>query len=405
MIGFPSMNLLSKSLLSVAAMALLLLLLSACGGDDPTATPTATSAPAVPDAQAEFNAEWDALITAAKAEGTLAIAAGGQPSRTYRPLLKRFEDKFGISVEMSTGGATDTTNRVLAERDANRFTVDVALISVRIMNSRFIPAGALVPVDPWLIHPDILDKSKWEGGRHWYGDEEQIRSFIYSVSINTEHEYWYNTEKISAEDIAGIKTFDDFFDDKFRGMIAGQGLGDPSGIRGLVNAYWEPSMGPDWVRTYLTTAEVTFVDDRRILETWLTSGRYPLQAISGSARDLRNLRSEGLPIDSATLPLELPGLRAGGSGCCLAIFDQGPHPSATKLFVNWFLSEEGQTALHETIEDSDSSSLLNGLPLGLVTPEGRRDPTITYDFPDADPGFAAKLAEGQAHALEVWETR
>ncbi len=391
----------------------LLFLIAACGSDDPTATPTATQAPTAtqppteeaPDEMSGFEAEWEALIAAAQEEGRLSIAAGGQPSRTYRPLLDRFHDKYGISVEMSTGGATDTVNRVLAERDANAYTVDVALISVRIMNTRFIPAGALVPVDPWLIHPDILDTSKWQGGRHWYGDEQQQRALIYSVSIAEEHEFWYNTDEFTAEEIAEIQDPWDFFDEKHRGKIAGQGLGDPSGIRGVVNAYWEPTMGPEWVRTYLTEAEVTFVDDRRVLETWLTQGRYPLQAIGGGGADLRDLKESGLPIDFSTLPLELPGLRAGGSGCCLAVFDKAPNPNAAKLFANWFLSAEGQTALHETIEQAQSSSLLNGIPLGLVLPEGRRDPNKTYDFPDADPGFAARLEEGQAYAFEVWETR
>jgi len=201
-----------KSLFVVGALMVLTLVLAACGGDDPTATtaPTATT-PAQATAD-PFLAEWDALIAAAKEEGTVSIAAGGQPSRTYRPILDRFTDKYGIDVLVSTGGAGDTTNRVLAERDANKYTVDVALISSRIQNSRFIPAGALVPVEPWLIHPEVLDLASWEGGHYWWADETQDKSFIYSVAIENQHEYWYNTDKISPEDIAGIKTFDDFLD-------------------------------------------------------------------------------------------------------------------------------------------------------------------------------------------------
>jgi len=394
-----------KSLFVVGALMVLTLVLAACGGDDPTATtaPTATT-PAQATAD-PFLAEWDALIAAAKEEGTVSIAAGGQPSRTYRPILDRFTDKYGIDVLVSTGGAGDTTNRVLAERDANKYTVDVALISSRIQNSRFIPAGALVPVEPWLIHPEVLDLASWEGGHYWWADETQDKSFIYSVAIENQHEYWYNTDKISPEDIAGIKTFDDFLDPKFDGMIAGTGLGDPSGILSMARAYLETSQGPEWVTKYIKDSNVSLVDDRRILETWLTSGSKPLQIYSGDAPSHRELRDKGIPIDSAFIELAAPGLRTSGSGCCLAIFDQAPHPNATKLFVNWFLSKEGQTALHETIEESDISSLLNGIPFGLVLPEGRRDPSITYRFDDADPGAGARIAEGQAFALEVWESR
>ena len=50
-----------------------------------------------------FEKEWAQLIAAAKREGTVAIAAGGQPSRMYRPITDVFQKKYGIKVEMSTG--------------------------------------------------------------------------------------------------------------------------------------------------------------------------------------------------------------------------------------------------------------------------------------------------------------
>ena len=67
-------------------------------------------------ATANFEQEWSKLITAAQQEGTLSIASGGAPSRQYRPVVDAFSKKFNIKVEVSTGNATDTVNRVLAER-------------------------------------------------------------------------------------------------------------------------------------------------------------------------------------------------------------------------------------------------------------------------------------------------
>jgi hypothetical protein len=35
------------------------------------------------------------------------------------------------------------------------------------------------------------------------------------------------------------------FDPKWKGKIAGQGMGDPSGIRQIIDSYFEPDRGPN----------------------------------------------------------------------------------------------------------------------------------------------------------------
>src|SRR5262249_15475803 len=97
--------------------------------------PTAYAA----SAPASFEQEWAKLIAAAKQEGTVAVASGGAPSRQYRPVVEVFQKKFGVAVEVSTGNATDTVNRVLAERKAGKYIMDVALISSRENNQRLFP--------------------------------------------------------------------------------------------------------------------------------------------------------------------------------------------------------------------------------------------------------------------------
>src|SRR6185369_14373716 len=79
---------------------------------------------------AGFEEEWAKLIAGAKREGVVSVASGGAPSRQYRPVVDVFSKKFGVNVEVSTGNAIDTVNRVLAERKAGKFTMDVALISI-----------------------------------------------------------------------------------------------------------------------------------------------------------------------------------------------------------------------------------------------------------------------------------
>jgi ABC-type Fe3+ transport system substrate-binding protein len=356
-------------------------------------------------APANFEQEWSKLIEAAKQEGTLSVASGGAPSRQYRPIMAAFTKKFGIKVEVATGNATTTINRVLAERKAGKFTVDVALISSRVNNQRLVPSESLVPFAPLLIHPEVLDKSGWYLGRHWYADKFSKFTFIYHVTKEDQYESWYNTDKITAADMATIKKQTDFFDPRWKGKIAAQGMGDPSGIRQMIDSYFEPDRGPEWVRTYLLDAGITFTDDRRILETWLVSGRYPLQAVATGTEEYSILAKKGLPIKQRFMPKQVGVIRAGGSGCCISVFAQAPHPNAAKLFVNWFLSKEGQTLTHTMIPEIDRSSLRTDVPVGQVSPDQQREPGKEYAFPDADPAMGAKQEEAQKWIRKIWDSK
>lgn len=352
-----------------------------------------------------FEQEWSNLIAAAKQEGTVAIASGGAPSRQYRPVVDVFAKKYGLKVEVSTGSATDTVNRVLAERKAGRYTMDVALISSRENNQRLVPSESLVPLTPLLFHPEVVNTSNWYGGKHWYGDKASRYVLIYHVSKEDQYESWYNTDKIKEAELATLKKQTDFFDPRWKGKIAGQGVGDPSGIRQMIDSYFEPDRGPEWVKTYLLDAAVTFSDDRRILETWVVGGRFPLQAVATGTEDLMTLSKKGLPIKQLFLPKQVGLIRAGGSGCCISAFANAPHPNAAKLFINWFLSKEGQTLTHTTIPNIDRSSLRNDIPIGEVVPDQRRVAGKQYAFPDADPGYGAKQEEAQKWILKIWESR
>lgn len=352
-----------------------------------------------------FEQEWSNLIAAAKQEGTVAIASGGAPSRQYRPVVDVFAKKYGLKVEVSTGSATDTVNRVLAERKAGRYTMDVALISSRENNQRLVPSQSLIPLTPLLIHPEVVNTSNWYDGKHWYGDKASRYVLIYHVSKEDQYESWYNTDKIKEAELATLKKQTDFFDPRWRGKIAGQGVGDPSGIRQMIDSYFEPDRGPEWVKTYLLDAGVTFSDDRRILETWVVGGRFPLQAVATGTEDLMTLSKKGLPIKQLFLPKQVGLIRAGGSGCCISAFANAPHPNAAKLFINWFLSKEGQTLTHTAIPNLDRSSLRNDIPIGEVVPDQRRVAGKQYAFPDAEPGYGAKQEEAQKWVLKIWESR
>jgi iron(III) transport system substrate-binding protein len=348
--------------------------------------------------------EWRELVAAAQREGRVVIAAGGEPSRSYRPLLDVFGKKYGVTAEMTTGNATDTVNRLLAERASGQFTVDIGLIAHNTSQRRLVPAGAIVPVEPFLIHPEVTDKSLWHGNRYWFADEDQKFVFLYTARPEHSWRFWYNTQRMNAAEIATIKSLADFFDPKWRGKNASLAISDPAGLSPLIRLYVAPEAGQEWVRRFIHESDVTFTADRRVLETWLTQGRYPLQFPPGSNDELMELQKAGLPIKEVELPKQQPGLQTSSSASSIEVFDRPAHPNAAKLFLNWFLSKEGQTELQK-IEGSLFASLREDIGSGNTDPSARRTPGVVYSFEEAEPWRAAAANAAVAQIQAWWEAR
>jgi iron(III) transport system substrate-binding protein len=305
---------------------------------------------------------------------------------------------------MTTGNATDTVNRLLAERSSGIYTVDVGLIAHNTSQRRLVPAGALVPVEPLLIHPEVTDKSLWHGSRFYFADEEQQYVFLYTARPEDSWRYWYHTQRITAAEIATIKSLNDFFDPKWRGKNASLAPSDPAGLAMLIRLYVSPEAGADWVRKYLHESDVTFTGDRRVLETWLTQGRYPLQFPASSTEDLMELQKAGLPIKEGEIPKQQPGLQTSSSASSIEAFDRPAHPNAAKLFINWFLSREGQSEVQK-IEGTLYGSLREDIGYGSIDPSARRTPGVLYTYEEAEPWRAALANAAVAQIQGIWEAR
>ena len=352
----------------------------------------------------QFEKEWTKLITAAQKEGRLAIAAGGAPSREYRSVIGIFQQKFNIKISLSTGSGSATIDRVLAERKAGSYTVDIGLTSVAATRTRLIPANAVSPIPPLLIDPEVLNKSAWFGDRHWYADpEEEKFSFIYAVEPTENFDFWYNTDTISKDEVATIKTPADLLNPKWKGKITSRTWGDRGRVGEMQNVYFQPDMGMDWIRAFFNKADARFSDDVRIRESWVVGGSVPIALSDGDLdRALRKLAKAGIPVKMSSIPYALSFLTSGGSGCCIQVYNRSPNPNAAKLFLNWFLSKEGQTAVHQIEPTIRRQSLREDIPFGNVARNSRRASGKKYIFRDADPKYIAQDKEQRDAIVEAW---
>ena len=407
-------------LVLIASMAMLIA--TACGQEDPTATPVPTPTPPpsdeptpTPDAAAVFQQEWDALIAAAQDEGRVVVVMGGSSGRNYRPVAEFFQNKFGVEALVSAGSGSDQANRILAERSAGQYEVDVMFIGPTSATERLIPANALDPIASIFMHPEVTDTSLWFGGQHWYADEGREYVFTMSADAGPIQSIRYNTNLMTQEDLDGINSIWDLVDPaRFAGKIVA--ITPLTGGAGgtYYEAYVHPDIGREWVDAFVAPElDVTFVSDFPFIVNGVAKGNFHFATAVGSAgRDLDALAELGAPVEQ--FPCKVSGgcvkefkeggvMGGTGSQNNMMLPSNRPNPNAAKLFVNWFLSKEGQTMMHTLSEqDPDQTLRTDVTDLGRTLEYERRDPNRDYYFFSSDPVYSSQRQEALQYAKDAF---
>ena len=118
-------------------------------------------------------------------------------------------------------------------------------------------------------------------------------------------------------------------------------------------------------------------------------GRKPMVESDGGT--LRSSKSEGgcfggyrrrkdgyhgcKPVEASSANFKEPVARSSGANGTLVLMKSAPHPNAAKMFVNWFLSREGQTTYQKTMNTRDDhiESLRDDIPKDLIPPDYLRN--------------------------------
>jgi len=114
--------------------------------------------------------------------------------------------------------------------------------------------------------------------------------------------------------------------------------------------------------------EVVVSQENRQTTEWLVRGRYPLGVQAVNDQVLQDFRAQGIGNNVKHLPIEDADYVAATGNIAFA-FNRAPHPNAAKMFVNWLLTKEGQTAWCErTQQNSRRNDVPPGDPQFLPTP-------------------------------------
>lgn len=314
-----------------------------------------------------WQAEWERTIKAAEQEGEFTYYTVGEFN-----FLREFEKKYPrIKVRVVQGRGVELLARMMAERRAGKDLADIARIGNTSPYALY-RGKALQPIAPALILPEVKDESKWWSGKHQYIDSEGRYIFVPvgSVSVNM---VAYNTDAVAPTE---LNSFWDLLQEKWRAKIV---VIDPRatgyGRSGARAAYFHPQLGAGFLSRLFRDQVVMLSRDYRQAIDWLAQKRFSIM-LFGNGDDVLQARAQGLPINVVDTSEWKEGGMLEPGAFTLAWLDKSPHPNASKVFLNWLLSREGQLALQKDGGVNDSLRL--DIPKNDVRPVARRKEGAKY---------------------------
>ena len=209
-----------------------------------------------------------------------------------------------------------------------------------------LPEGILEPLEPLMLLPEVKDPKQWCGGHVWV---DTAKRFVYSTLAHQTENIWINTQLMKADE---VRSFDDLLDERLKHRI---GILDPrtAGSGASTWSYLREIKGEEYLKRFVGQ-KLALSRDQRVLAEILAKGKLALVL----GLDLLLLRAvhQGRLAGGAT---------AGAEGRRLCQRRQRPPrgsekcaaPECDKVFVNWFLSREGQEvycrAMHQATRRLD----------------------------------------------------
>ncbi len=270
-------------------------------------------------------AEDAAMIAAAKREGSVTVYTTLVINQLVRPMADAFQARYGVKVNPVRADPAEIVRRVTAEAKAGRFEGDVfdgtttaPALAAQDLVLKWTPENAA-----------NLPKDFVDAQGHW---------FAMYVLVSTPA---VNTQLVKAADEP--KSWQDLLQPRWKGKMIWSGGTASTGSVGFV-ALALRELGPDRGRAYLSelaSQNVVSVPSatRQILDQ-VIAGEYELSIMS-SVHQVLFSASEGAPIKY------IPVSPAALSIVSTSVAKNAPHPNAAKLYVEFLLSDQGQTIFRD----------------------------------------------------------
>jgi iron(III) transport system substrate-binding protein len=317
-------------------LGVVLLALGCAGGSQPPGVAPVTGA------QPSASSEWDAVVAAAKREGSVVL--NGPPTADARDALTEgFQQKYPeISVEYDGQQGSAVPPKLLAEREAGLYRVDL-IINGSTSQLDLIKAGAMAPIRPFLGGPETRDESVWLGGKLEFSDNAATHNLIFGHIVKAP--LAYNPATVSPSEIT---SYQDLLNPRFKGRMV---MYDPrtagAGFTTASFFYLTPSLGKEYLRQLLGQQLVFSRDDRQIMDG-VVRGTYDV-AIAPGDKTVAEMQNRGVNVAIISPEQLREGSYLTAGVGAVGVVANTPHPNATKVYLDYLLSREGQLAFSKGV--------------------------------------------------------
>lgn len=284
----------------------------------------------------DWKVEWEKVLRNAKKEGQVILYTSTQ-AEVRQALMEGFGKRTGITLNLVAGRGPEIAAKITAERRAGLYMADAYLGGTPDLILTLKQGGFLDPIMPELFLPEVLNTSLWYKGALPFIDKEKKFAMTTRMMAGGEKmDAAIDTSKVSKSELV---SWHDLLKPKFKGEMI---MLDPTSAgkaqSGLIKAMMYYGLDEEFMLA-LAKQEPVITRDNRTVVDWVAKGK-KLVAIRPESDLTFGYIEAGAKIDIVVFK-ETTSILGGGSSA-LGILSNPPHPAARKLFLNWFLSKEGQ---------------------------------------------------------------
>jgi ABC-type Fe3+ transport system substrate-binding protein len=338
--------------------AFICLILAACGGGSAPASsaPPQSSAPAAKPAASGSTApdgstaaaavkpvsqeNWDDVLAAAKKEGHVIVwGAAGPAAKVVEK--DAFEKAYpGIQVDLFQANTTsERDTRYVQEFKAGVAKVDVLIGGTGGVKATIMPVNGLQDENPYL-RPETLDPKVWLGNAPLWVDADKKYMLMSDAAVQV------SALLGSSVNESEVQSWSDLTNPKWKGKIVMTDPRESGAGFGAALFFWgTDALGANFTKDFYPN--VVFSSDERQNVEWVDSGKMLINVSAQPVQvdGLLKVGSKAKPVHALKVGDKYQWFSSGSNGILMLPNIKLPNPNATKVYLNWFYSKDGQQAM------------------------------------------------------------